>query len=75
MNDDRGREVKVGDSVAVLFINRDRGAEMWMGTGRVVGIGRTRLAIQFPSRNGISTVGSECVRIVDEVVANPVKLE
>jgi len=64
MNDDRGRAIEVGDEIAVMYINRDRGAEMWMDRGKVVGFGRTRLAVRFPSRNGISKVGPECVRIV-----------
>ena len=62
MVDDRNNPLAVGDNVKVLYINRDRGAELWMDTGIVVGFGRTRVKVRFPSRNLPQTVGSECLR-------------
>lgn len=64
MVDDRHTPISIGDTVKVLYIDTDRGAEMWMDTGRVVGFGRTRVKIQFPSRTQPKSVGSECLRVV-----------
>lgn len=62
--DDKGTPFQVGDEVVLLYIDRDRGAEMWMHKGTVVGFGRTRLRVQFPSRTEPSAVGPECMRVV-----------
>lgn len=64
MNDDRGNAITVGDTVQVLYIDRDRGAEMWMHRGTVTGMGRTRVRISFPARCGTYAVGPECLRVV-----------
>lgn len=64
VKDDRGREFQVGDEVVVLYIDRDRGAEMWMHKGHVVGFGRTRVRVKFPSRGEPQAVGGECLRVV-----------
>jgi hypothetical protein len=62
--DDRGNPIEVGDTVQVLYIDRDRGAELWMHRGKVVGFGRTRVRVQFPSRAKPSSVGPECLRVI-----------
>lgn len=64
MNDDRGNAIRTGDIVHVLYTDRDRGAELWMHQGTVVGFGRTRVRVQFPARNLPCTVGPECLRVV-----------
>lgn len=64
MSDDRGRALQVGDEVQVTYIDRGRGAEMWMHRGTVVGFGRTRVFVRFPSRGTPQRVGAECLRIV-----------
>ena len=64
MTDDRGNAINVGDEVVTVCINRDRGAEMWMHKGKVVGFGRTRVRVQFPSRGEPQAVGGECLRVV-----------
>lgn len=64
MVDDRQQPIAVGDEVAVMFIDRDRGAEMWMGRGRVVGFGRTRVQVRFPGRSNPQPVGPECLRVI-----------
>jgi hypothetical protein len=64
MNDDKGNEIREGDTVQVLYVDRDRGAELWMHRGTVVGFGRTRVKVKFPSRGEPQTVGSECLRVV-----------
>lgn len=63
--DDKGRPLIVGQTVQVLYINRDRGAEMWMHRGMVVGFGRTRVKVHFPSRAWPQSVGPECLRVVE----------
>jgi hypothetical protein len=63
VTDDRGNEIHIGDEVQVLYIDRDRGAEMWMTRGKVIGFGRTRVKIQFPAKNPPYTVGPECLRV------------
>lgn len=63
--DDRGTPIRVGDTVHVLYIDVDRGAQMWMHRGEVVGFGRTRVRVKFPSRTNAQTVGSECLRVVE----------
>lgn len=65
MLDDRTATIHLGDTVQVLYVNRDRGAELFMHRGVVVGFGRTRVQIQFPSRNKVYAVGPECLRVVD----------
>jgi hypothetical protein len=65
--DDRGRVINLGDEVVVTYINRDRGAEMWMHRGEVVGFGRTRVKVQFPSRGEPQAVGAEVLRVVEMV--------
>lgn len=62
--DDRGQPISVGDMVCLVFRDSDRGAYGWMEKGTVVGFGRTRVRVQFPSRTDISTVGGECLRVV-----------
>lgn len=63
--DDRGRIIEVGDTVQVLYVDRDRGAELWMHRGEVVGFGRTRVQVRFPCRvEPYNTVGAECLRVV-----------
>lgn len=64
MTDDRGNEIKVGDTVVLTQRDSDRGAYNWMWKGTVVGFGRTRVRVQFPSRTDVSTVGGECLRVV-----------
>lgn len=64
MTDDKGTPIEVGNTVQVLYIDRGRGAEMFMHRGVVVGFGRTRVTIQFPSRNKHYNVGPECLRVV-----------
>lgn len=64
MEDDRGQLLQLGDDVQVLYIDRDRGAEMWMHRGVVVGFGRTRVQVRFPSRDKPQPVGAECLRRV-----------
>ena len=68
MTDDKGRPINLGDTVQVLFINTDRGAQVWMHRGVVVGFGRTRVQVQFPSRGKPQSVGNECLRVVDPQV-------
>jgi len=34
--DDRGTSIKEGDFVSVLYVDRGRGAEQWMGKGQVI---------------------------------------
>lgn len=63
MTDDRGNPIQVGDEIVTTCIDRDRGAEMWMHKGTVVGFGRTRVKVQFPSRTDVSSVGGECLRV------------
>jgi len=62
--DDRGTTINVGDTVAVLYVDRGRGAQLWMGTGRVVGFGPSRVVVQFPSRTTPQRIGAECLRVV-----------
>lgn len=64
MTDDRGNVLQEGDKVQVLYIDRSRGAEMWMHRGVVVGFGRTRVQVKFPSRGTPLSVGAECLRRV-----------
>ena len=64
MTDDKGNAIEVGSTVQVLYIDRGRGAEMWMHRGEVVGFGRTRVKVQFPSRTDPQPVGNECLRVV-----------
>lgn len=66
MLDDRGSEIQVGDIVQVLYVDSDRGAQQWMHRGQVVGFGRTRVQVQFPSRGDPSTVGNECLRVIEK---------
>lgn len=66
MTDDRGTEIRLGDEVCVTYINRDRGAEMWMHRGTVVSFGRTRVRVKFPSRGEAQAVGNECLRVVEK---------
>lgn len=65
MNDDRNRPIHVGDTVYVVHVDRDRGAELWMGHGVVVGFGRTRVRVRFPSRTNPCAVGNEALRITN----------
>lgn len=69
MKDNKGTVICIGDEVMVLYIDRDRGAQMWMGRGEVVGFGRTRVRVQFPERTEPQSVGPECLRVVDELKA------
>lgn len=64
MNDDRGNKIKLGEHVKVLYVDRDRGAEVWMDVGVVVAFGRTRVAVQFPARFLPQSVGPECLRVI-----------
>lgn len=64
MRDDRGAVICIGDEVQVLYIDRGRGAEMWMYRGEVVGFGRTRVKVQFAARTEPQSVGPECLRVV-----------
>jgi hypothetical protein len=64
VTDDKGTPLNIGDEVVMTCINRDRGAEMWMWRGTVVGFGRTRVKVQFPSRTDPQSVGGECLRVV-----------
>ncbi|HLU31392.1 MAG TPA: hypothetical protein VK088_06490 [Acidimicrobiia bacterium] len=64
MRDHRGTVICIGDEVMVLYIDRDRGAEMWMDRGEVVGFGRTRVKVQFSARTEPQSVGPECLRVV-----------
>lgn len=64
MTDDKGRHINVGDEVVVTYINTDRGAQVWMHRGEVVGFGRTRVLVRFPSRGKPQPVGHECLRVV-----------
>lgn len=64
--DTRGVTINVGDTVHVGYVDRGRGAEMWMDKGTVVGFGRTRVVVQFPSRTKPVRVGAECLRVLDE---------
>lgn len=61
--DDRNQPLAVGDAVFVVYVNRDRGAEVWMAHGVVAGFGRSRVKVQFPSRTKPQAVGAECLRI------------
>lgn len=65
MTDDRGNAILVGNTVCVLYRDSDRGAYGWMWKGKVVGYGRTRVKVQFPSRNDVSSVGPECLRVCE----------
>lgn len=68
MNDDRGNELQVGDEVQVLYVDRDRGAELWMHRGKVVGFGRSRARVHFTERTlPFYTVGPEALRVVSPV--------
>ena len=62
--DSQGVTIMLGNKVHVDYIDRSRGAEMWMGTGIVVGFGRTRVKVRFPSRTQSQAVGSECLTVV-----------
>lgn len=62
--DDKGNNITIGCTVQVLYIDRGRGAEMWMHRGEVVGFGRNRVRVQFPSRGKAQAVGAECLRVV-----------
>lgn len=62
--DDRNVPIKLGDTVSVGFIDRSRGAEMWMDQGVVVGFGWTRVKVKFPSRTEPCSVGAECLRVI-----------
>jgi hypothetical protein len=64
MTDARGTTICTGDIVQVLYIDTDRGAHVWMHRGEVVGFGRTRVRLMFPSRGSVQTVGPECLRVV-----------
>jgi hypothetical protein len=66
MKDDRDNTIAIGDTVHVLYVDRDRGAELWMHRGVVVGFGRTRVRVQFPSRALPQSVGNECLRVVSD---------
>lgn len=66
MTDHHGRGLHIGDEVAVLYIDRGRGAEMWMRNGIVKGFGRTRVKVCFPSRanaDGWYAIGPECLAL------------
>lgn len=62
--DQRGDLIEVGDEVCVTYIDPDAGAQMWMHRGTVVGFARTRVVIQFPSREGTSNVSPRCLRVI-----------
>jgi len=63
--DDRGTSIKEGDFVSVLYVDRGRGAEQWMGKGQVIGFSRVeRVWVKFPSRTKPQSVGCECLRVV-----------
>lgn len=62
--DSRGKPLQVGQRVKVMYIDRDRGAELWMDQGMVVGFGRTRVNVRFPSRTLPQAVGNECLQVV-----------
>lgn len=62
--DDKGTKIKPDDRVCVLYIDRSRGAEVWMREGVVVGIGRSRVLVKFPSRTRPQSVGHECLRVI-----------
>jgi hypothetical protein len=64
MTDDRNTPLAVGQTVKVLYVDRGRGAEMWMDRGVVVGLLRTRALVQFPSRTKPQRVGPECLRVL-----------
>lgn len=64
MRDSRGTTICTGDLVQVLHVDASRGAAQWMERGEVVGFGRTRARLTFPSYNGVYTVGPECLRVV-----------
>lgn len=64
MVDDKGRSIEVGSTVQVLYVDRGRGAELWMHRGEVVGFGRSRVKVRFPSRGNPQAVGPECLRVV-----------
>jgi hypothetical protein len=59
-----GVTINLADTVVVNYIDRGRGAEMWMDKGTVVGFNRTRVLIKFPSRTEPQAVGGECLRVV-----------
>lgn len=61
--DDRGNLIQIGDTVCLTQRDSDRGAYNWMWKGIVVGFGRTRVHVQFPSRSDVSAVGGECLRV------------
>lgn len=65
--DDRGAAITEGAEVQVLYVDRTRGAELWMHRGTVVGFTRNRVAIRFPARNKPRTVGNECLRVIAAV--------
>jgi hypothetical protein len=64
MMDDKGNAIVVGSTVQVLYVDRGRGAELWMHRGEVVGFGRTRVKVQFPSRGTPQAIGPECLRVI-----------
>lgn len=67
MTDDRGNEIRVGDTVVLTQLDSDRGAYTFMHKGVVVGFGRTRVRVQFPSRSVVDTVGGECLRVCEPI--------
>lgn len=71
MNDDKGNVIEVGSTVQVLYIDQGRGAEMWMHRGEVVGFGRTRVKVQFPSRGEPQSIGPECLRVIAAPAPTP----
>lgn len=62
--DSKDRVIQVGVTVHVDYIDRGRGAEMWMDKGTVIGFAQTRVLIDFPSRVGACAVGPECLTVV-----------
>jgi len=67
-NDDRGQRLDVGDTVAVVHIDRDHGAHLWMDRGTVVGFARTRVRVLFPSRTKAQAVAPTALRKVGAAV-------
>lgn len=67
--DDVGNEIRIGDSVKVTAIDSGRGAILGLtgNPGKVVGFGRTRVRIDFPSRTGVDNVGSELLHVTATV--------
>lgn len=64
MHDHFGTPIEEGDTVVVDCIDTNRGAQMWMHRGTVVGFARTRVRVQFPSASGTYNVGPECMKVI-----------